>query len=337
MTPSLPQVCLTPGHALRRCTDCNRGSGQVVRRALHSAHLPFGGSSPHPAPCSANRSSAGSADLGDAIRDATPGSHPFRPTAEGAAPRTIVPTVSAQWAGASQRGARPWNEPSDARRHRTDGRAAPAGGRRMMKVVLWLVGVALLAASSSCSASTSAAGSHELWDQIEAIPPGYIVAALALPDAARPSSQGSPTTGSCAPRIPARCVLADRHRLRRRRGDERLPPGEHRHVRDAVHVRRHHPRAARSAGSIAAYLVQKIFFTIAGTFVYLYMFLSVPGAVRRQLRQRDLHIRATTLIVGRVAVVLIVMLGAHLLAPGEEALGAGQAGRRDPRRSRGGT
>jgi uncharacterized membrane protein YbhN (UPF0104 family) len=31
-------------------------------------------------------------------------------------------------------------------------------------------------------------------------------------------------------------------------------------------------------GSIAAYLVQKIFFTIAGTFVYLYMFLSVPGA-----------------------------------------------------------
>src|SRR4249920_2540707 len=32
------------------------------------------------------------------------------------------------------------------------------------------------------------------------------------------------------------------------------------------------------AGAIAAYLVQKIFFTVAGTFVYLYMFLSVPGA-----------------------------------------------------------
>ena len=31
------------------------------------------------------------------------------------------------------------------------------------------------------------------------------------------------------------------------------------------------------AGAIAAYLVQKIFFTVAGTFVYLYMFLSVPG------------------------------------------------------------
>ena len=36
--------------------------------------------------------------------------------------------------------------------------------------------------------------------------------------------------------------------------------------------------AATFAGSIAAYLVQKIFFTIAGTFVYLYLFLSVPGS-----------------------------------------------------------
>jgi uncharacterized membrane protein YbhN (UPF0104 family) len=31
-------------------------------------------------------------------------------------------------------------------------------------------------------------------------------------------------------------------------------------------------------GAIAAYLVQKIFFTLAGTFVYLYMFLSVPNS-----------------------------------------------------------
>ena len=34
---------------------------------------------------------------------------------------------------------------------------------------------------------------------------------------------------------------------------------------------------ATFGGSVAAYLVQKIFFTIAGTFVYLYLFLSVPG------------------------------------------------------------
>ena len=39
------------------------------------------------------------------------------------------------------------------------------------------------------------------------------------------------------------------------------------------------------SGSLAAYLVQKIFYTIIGTAVYLYLFLSVPGCVRHQLRQ----------------------------------------------------
>ena len=42
---------------------------------------------------------------------------------------------------------------------------------------------------------------------------------------------------------------------------------------------------ATFAGSIAAYLVQKIFFTIAGTFVYLYLFLSVPGSFTREPRE----------------------------------------------------
>ena len=36
--------------------------------------------------------------------------------------------------------------------------------------------------------------------------------------------------------------------------------------------------ACTFAGALAAYLVQKIFFTVAGTFVYLYLFLSVPGS-----------------------------------------------------------
>jgi uncharacterized membrane protein YbhN (UPF0104 family) len=36
--------------------------------------------------------------------------------------------------------------------------------------------------------------------------------------------------------------------------------------------------SATFAGMIGGFLVQKIFFTIAGTFVYLYLFLSVPGS-----------------------------------------------------------
>ena len=39
--------------------------------------------------------------------------------------------------------------------------------------------------------------------------------------------------------------------------------------------------SCRFPGALAAYLVQKIFFTIAGTFVYLYLFLSVPGRSTR--------------------------------------------------------
>ena len=81
-------------------------------------------------------------------------------------------------------------------------------------------------------------------------------------------------------------------------------------------------------GSIAAYLVQKIFFTIAGTFVYLYMFLSVPGAF-------DVSFGRETSHPGRPcssspACRRHRRARADLLALREEALGAGQAGRGDP-------
>ena len=66
--------------------------------------------------------------------------------------------------------------------------------------------------------------------------------------------------------------------------------------------------AATFAGSIAAYLVQKIFFTIAGTFVYLYLFLSVPGSFNENLGNLSDHPVASILI-ATGAVVLIVLVG----------------------------
>jgi uncharacterized membrane protein YbhN (UPF0104 family) len=60
-------------------------------------------------------------------------------------------------------------------------------------------------------------------------------------------------------------------------------------------------------GAIAAYLVQKIFFTVAGTFVYLYMFLSVPGAFDISFGNLTSH-PALTLIIVAGAIVLIVVL-----------------------------
>src|SRR5262245_39503324 len=57
-------------------------------------------------------------------------------------------------------------------------------------------------------------------------------------------------------------------------------------------------------GSIAAYLVQKIFFTIAGTFVYLYMFLSVPGAFDISFGNETAHPVLTLVIVAGAAVLI---------------------------------
>ena len=65
---------------------------------------------------------------------------------------------------------------------------------------------------------------------------------------------------------------------------------------------------ATFAGSIAAYLVQKIFFTIAGTFVYLYLFLSVPGSFNENLGNLSEH-PAASIAIAAGAVVLIVLLG----------------------------
>jgi uncharacterized membrane protein YbhN (UPF0104 family) len=60
-------------------------------------------------------------------------------------------------------------------------------------------------------------------------------------------------------------------------------------------------------GSIAAYLVQKIFFMIAGTFVYLYLFLSVPGSFTQNLGNEKAHpVLTVGIILGIVVLVVLV-------------------------------
>jgi uncharacterized membrane protein YbhN (UPF0104 family) len=61
-------------------------------------------------------------------------------------------------------------------------------------------------------------------------------------------------------------------------------------------------------GSIAAYLVQKIFFTIVGTLVYLYLFLSVPGTFDLSFGNEHDHPALTGVIVIG-GIVLIVFVG----------------------------
>jgi len=62
-------------------------------------------------------------------------------------------------------------------------------------------------------------------------------------------------------------------------------------------------------GAIAAYLVQKIFYTIAGTFVYLYLFLSVPNSFDTNIGGdlKDHPVSAIIILAG--GALLVVMLG----------------------------
>ena len=67
--------------------------------------------------------------------------------------------------------------------------------------------------------------------------------------------------------------------------------------------------------------MQKIFFTIAGTFVYLYLFLSVPGSFSENLGNISDN-PVTSILIAVGVVVLIVAARPRFLAPGEEALGS---------------
>ncbi len=60
-------------------------------------------------------------------------------------------------------------------------------------------------------------------------------------------------------------------------------------------------------GMLGGMMVQKIFFTIAGTVVYLYLFLSVPGSFELQLGgPHDHPVLTISLIVGGIALVVIL-------------------------------
>ena len=64
---------------------------------------------------------------------------------------------------------------------------------------------------------------------------------------------------------------------------------------------------ATFAGIFAGYLVQKIFFTVAGTAVYLYLFLSVPGSFDIQLGGLHEHWGLAVLIAVGVVFLLVLL------------------------------
>ena len=178
--------------------------------------------------------------------------------------------------------------------------------RRLVKVLVWLVGVALAIVVLDLLGVNVTGWFAQLWDQIAAVPVKYILAGVTL-QTGQTFFAGLSYYGilraaygdgvRLAPVVTAYAVGVAMNGF--------LPANIGTFVTLLMFVAL--IPSCTFAGAIAAYLVQKIFFTIAGTFVYLYLFLSVPGSFDLNLGNISAHpVLTIAIIVG--AGFLIVLL-----------------------------
>ena len=93
-------------------------------------------------------------------------------------------------------------------------------------------------------------------------------------------------------------------------------------------------QGANFPGVLAGYVVQKIFYLIIGTLIYIYLFLAVAGSFDFQFgNEKDAITSHVVLTLGIVvgAIFLIAILLRIFWTLGQEDVGQGEAGRRDPR------
>jgi uncharacterized membrane protein YbhN (UPF0104 family) len=183
----------------------------------------------------------------------------------------------------------------------------PSRGRRLLKVAAWLVGIALAVGLLQLLGVDVVGWLKDLWNQIKDVPPGYIVGGLIFQTGqtcfAGLSYYGIlraayPGEVDFWPIVTAYAVGVAINNF--------LPANIGTFVTLMMFVAL--IPSCRFGGAIAAYLVQKIFFTIAGTFVYLYLFLSVPGSFDLSLGNiSENPLRAVLIAAG--VVFLLVILG----------------------------
>ena len=130
--------------------------------------------------------------------------------------------------------------------------------RRLVKVLAWLIGVAVAIVVLDLLGVNVTGWFAQLWDQIAAVPVKYILAGVTL-QTGQTFFAGLSYYGILRAAYGEGCGRPGRDGLRSRRRDERLPACEHRHLRHPADVRCVIP-SCTFAGAIAAYLVQKIFF-----------------------------------------------------------------------------
>jgi uncharacterized membrane protein YbhN (UPF0104 family) len=174
----------------------------------------------------------------------------------------------------------------------------PASSRllRTGRVLLWLVGVAVAVWILDLLGVDVSGWLSDLWDQITSISVGYIIAGVIAQTGqtffAGLSYYGIlaaayPGEVKVAPIVTAYAVGVAMNGF--------LPANIGTFVTLIMFVAI--IPGATVGGAIAAYLVQKIFFTVIGTFVYLYLFLSVPGTFDINLGNISEHTVITIVIV----------------------------------------
>jgi uncharacterized membrane protein YbhN (UPF0104 family) len=190
--------------------------------------------------------------------------------------------------------------------HTIDTTADPRAAR-MLKVLAWLAGIAVVVAALELLGVDVAGWFSSLWDALTGIGLGYFVAGWSL--------QTVQTTltalgwyfilRAAYPRTPPpyRQVLAAYATGVGLNGFLPANIGTFAMLLMFVAI----IPGANFPGVVGGMLVQKIFFTLAGAFVYVYLFASVPGTFERQLELPHDHPALALAAVGG-AVLLVVAL-----------------------------
>jgi uncharacterized membrane protein YbhN (UPF0104 family) len=184
--------------------------------------------------------------------------------------------------------------------------ALPSKRRRLIRIFSWLVGLGLFWLVLQLLGVSVADWLEQFWDELQSIPRGYTVGALVF-QTGQTLFSGLAYYGILKaayrdevqfwPIIAAYSVGVAMNGF--------LPANIGTFVTLIMFVSI--IPSCTIGGAIAAYLVQKIFYTLAGTFVYLYMFLSVPGAFDISFGRETSHPVATLGIAAGIVVLLVIL------------------------------
>jgi uncharacterized membrane protein YbhN (UPF0104 family) len=194
------------------------------------------------------------------------------------------------------------------RRHRWLPFGDPSRGRRLVKVVAWLAGIALAVASLELLGVDVAGWLRQMWDALTSIGLGYLLAGWALQ-----TLQTTLTALGWYFILRAaypRAALPYRHVLAAYATGVALNGFLPANIGTLVMLLLFAAITAGAdfAGVLGGALVQKIFFTLAGAFVYVYLFATVPGTFERQFKLPHDYPVLTLALIGGVAVLLVALV-----------------------------